>query len=66
MNMNLIHNILNFLLAIVGGLMAFDFSSVVSAGTAGTIIAILSGAKLVMNAVRDGIAGMAKPQPPVQ
>ena len=64
--MNLIHNILNFLLAIVGGLMAFDFSSIVSTGTAGTIIAILSGAKLVMNAVRDGIAGMAKPQPPVQ
>lgn len=66
MNTNLIHNILNFLLAIVGGLMAFDFSAIVSASTAGTIIAILSGAKLVMNALRDGLAGMAKAQPPVQ
>jgi hypothetical protein len=65
-NANLIHNILNFLLAIVGGLMAFDFSAVVSSSTAGTIIAVLSGAKLVMNAMRDGLAGMAKPQPPVQ
>lgn len=66
MNTNLIHNVLNFLLALVGGLMAFDFSSVVSAGTAGTIIAVLSGAKLLMNAVRDGLSGMAKAQPPVQ
>ncbi len=66
MNSNMIHNILNFLLAIVGGLMAFDFSSIVSPGTAGTIIAVLSGAKLLMNAVRDGLSGMAKPQPPVQ
>lgn len=65
-NTNLIHNILNFLLALVGGLMAFDFSSVVSASTAGTIIAVLSGAKLLMNAIRDGLAGMAKAQPPVQ
>lgn len=66
MNTNLIHNVLNFLLAIVGGLMAFDFSSIVSASTAGTIIAILSGAKLVMNALRDGLTGMTKEQPPVQ
>lgn len=66
MNTNAIHNILNFLLALVGGLMAFDFSSVVSASTAGTIIAVLSGAKLLMNAVRDGLSGMTKQQPPVQ
>lgn len=66
MNTNAIHNILNFLLAVVGGLMAFDFSSIVSPTTAGTIIAILSGAKLVMNALRDGLSGMAKTQPPVQ
>lgn len=66
MNTNLIHNVLNFLLALVGGLMAFDFSSIVSAPTAGTIIAVLSGLKLFMNAIRDGLAGMAKPQPPVE
>lgn len=65
MNMNLAHNCLNFLLALVGGLMAFDFSSIVSAPTAGKIIAVLAGAKLVMNALRDGLAGMTKPQPPV-
>ena len=66
MNTNLIHNILNFLLALVGGLMAFDFSAIVSAPMAGTIIAVLSGAKLLMNAIRDGLGGMAKSQPPVQ
>ena len=66
MNSNMIHNILNFLLAVVGGLMAFDFSAIVSPTTAGTIIAVLSGAKLVMNALRDGLAGMVNTQPPVQ
>lgn len=66
MNTNLIHNILNFLIAIVGGLGAFDFASVVSPTTAATIVSVLAGAKLVMNALRDGLAGMAKPQPPVQ
>lgn len=66
MNLNLVHNVLNFLLAIIGGLAAFDFSSIVSQSTAGLIISVLAMMKLIMNALRDGIAGMAKPQPPVQ
>lgn len=66
MNTNLIHNILNFLIAIMGGLAAFDFTAIVSQGTAGTIVGALAALKLVMNALRDGLAGMAKPQPPVQ
>lgn len=65
-NLNLVHNVLNFLLAIIGGLAAFDFSSIVSQSTAGLIISVLAMMKLIMNALRDGIAGMAKPQPPVQ
>lgn len=65
-NTNLIHNILNFLIAITAGLAGFDFSSIVSATTAGKIVAILAAAKLVMNALRDGLSGMVKPQPPVQ
>lgn len=66
MNLNLLHNILNFLIAIMGGLTAFDFTSIVSQSTAGTIVGGLAALKLVMNALRDGIAGMAKQQPPVQ
>lgn len=66
MNLNLLHNILNFLIAVMGGLAAFDFSSIVSPSTAGTIVGALAALKLVMNALRDGIAGMAKQQPPVQ
>lgn len=65
-NSNMIHNILNFLIAIVAGLAGFDFSSIVSASTAGKIVAVLAAAKLVMNALRDGLAGMVKTQPPVQ
>lgn len=65
-NSNMIHNILNFLIAIVAGLAGFDFSSIVSASTAGKIVAVLAAAKLVMNALRDGLAGMVKSQPPVQ
>lgn len=66
MNTNLIHNILNFLIAVAGGLAGFDFSSIVSQGAAGKIVAVLAAAKLVMNALRDGVAGMAKEQPPVK
>lgn len=66
MNLNLLHNILNFLIAIMGGLTAFDFSTIVSQSTAGMIVGALATAKLIMNALRDGISGMAKQQPPVQ
>lgn len=66
MNLNLVHNILNLLIAIMGGLAAFDFSTIVSQGTAGMIVGSLAAAKLIMNALRDGIAGMVKVQPPVQ
>lgn len=66
MNTNLIHNILNFLIAIIGGLAAFDFSAIVSAPTAVKIVSALAVAKLVINALRDGVAGLAKSQPPVQ
>lgn len=66
MNTNLIHNILNFLIAVMAGLAGFDFSAIVSAGTAGKIVAALATLKLIMNALRDGLSGMAKTQPPVQ
>jgi len=65
-NTNLIHNILNFLIAVIGGLAAFDFSSIVSAPTAVKIVSALAMLKLIMNALRDGIAGMVKEQPPVK
>lgn len=65
MNTNLLHNILNIAIAVVAALMAFDWSVVLAPEKAGAIIAILSAVKLIVNAIRDGIGGMTKPQPPV-
>lgn len=65
MNTNLIHNILNILIAVVGALMAFDWTVFFSQTTMGTIVGFLAGAKLVINMLRDGLAGMTQPQPPV-
>ena len=56
MNTNLIHNILNFLIAITAGLAGFDFSSIVSASTAGKIVAVLAAAKLGQTRLIDNIA----------
>lgn len=65
MNTNLLHNILNVAIAFVGAMMAFDWTVLFSQSTAGAIIAVLSAVKLFVNAVRDGLAGMTQPQPPV-
>jgi len=65
LNTNLIHNILNVAIGIVGGLAAVDWS-IITPTRAGLIVAILAGAKTLINVFRDGISGLAKPQPPVQ
>lgn len=66
MNTNLIHNILNVAIAIMGALATFDFTQFVGASTSVKIMAGLALIKLLINAVRDGLSGMTKPQPPVQ
>lgn len=65
MNTNLIHNLLNIAIAIVGGLAAVDWS-VITPTRAGLIVTILAGAKTLINVFRDGIGGLVKSQPPVQ
>lgn len=66
MNMNLAHNILNLLIVIFGSMAGFDFTAFFSVAVAGQITAGLAALKLVMNALRDGLDGMTKPQPPVE
>lgn len=65
MNSNAFHNIVNILIAVVAALMAFDWTVLFTPETGGAIIAGLSAIKLVINAIRDGLGGMTKPQPPV-
>lgn len=65
-NTNAVHNILNIVMALVAGFAAMDWSVIVSQGMAVKIVAALAAVKLVINALRDGLAGMMKPQPPVQ
>lgn len=65
-NSNAIHNLLNVAIAVLAAMAAFDWQIVFSPGTAATIIGGLATLKVVINALRDGVAGMIKPQPPVQ
>lgn len=67
MNTNLIHNILNLVMLIVAALAQFDWTSLgISSGIAVKIVGALALAKLVINVSRDGVSGLAAPQPPVQ
>ena len=67
MNSNLIHNVLNIAMIVVGGLAGFDFVGMgLDPILAGKIVAGLGTAKMIINVVRDGFAGLTKAQPPVQ
>ena len=81
MNTNLIHNILNVVIALLGGVTAFLLAtgcttlptgqlecsaSWISPTLTSVAVLVLGVAKSVINVVRDGLAGLAKPQPPVQ
>lgn len=66
MNTNLIHNIINVVIALIASAAAFDWSVFLSATAAAKIVAGLAIAKIVINAIRDGLGGLVKEQPPVQ
>jgi hypothetical protein len=67
MNTNLIHNILNVMIVIIAGLAGFDWQALgLDPALAAKIVSVLAAAKLFMNAIRDGLAGLIKKQPPVQ
>jgi hypothetical protein len=65
-NTNLIHNILNIAMIVVSGLAGFDFVGLgLDPILAAKIVSGLATAKVVINTVRDGFAGLFKTQPPV-
>ncbi len=66
LNTNLLHNILNVSMAVIGSLELIDLAPLVGVENSLKIITGMAIAKLVINLVRDGIAGLAKDQPPVQ
>lgn len=65
-NSNALHNFLNIAIVILASMAAFDWTVIFSAPTAASIAGILATLKLVINALRDGIGGMVKEQPPVK
>lgn len=81
MNSNMFHNIVNIvtmiLAAATAGLIATGCvetptgaldcaASWISPKFTGIAIMVLQGAKIAVNVVRDGIANLFKPQPPVE
>jgi hypothetical protein len=56
---------MNIIIAILAVMVAADWTGILEPRTAATLVAVASMAKLVINAIRDGLAGMVKTQPPV-
>lgn len=65
MNTNLIHNILNILIAIVPPLQAYDWTPFMSQDTALKVVGVLGLLKILINVARDGMDGLYAQQPPV-
>lgn len=71
MNTNLIHNVLNILGLLFGlwatvDLSMLGISNELAIVLAGWFLLISNSIKLVINALRDGVTGLVKSQPPVQ
>ena len=81
MNTNLLHNILNLVIALAAALTAFMVATgciQLSAGDlecsaswidpawAGAVASGLAMVKILINVVRSGLAGLYKPQPPIE
>ncbi len=66
MNTNLIHNILNVLIAIAAAASLPEVLNILPAEIAVTVAGIAATMKIVINVIRDGVTGLAKKQPPVQ
>lgn len=66
MNSNLLHNILNVVMALTAIALLPEVQAILPPELA---VAVASGAatvKLVINVIRDGITGLVKEQPPVK
>lgn len=66
-NANAVHNVINVMLLLIPVLVGFDWTAFgIDAERALLITGALSLLKLIINALRDGVAGMVKEQPPVK
>jgi hypothetical protein len=66
MNTNFLHNLLNIMIVLVPALATFDWTHFFSPEISLKIVGTLGLLKLAINAYRDGVTGMAAPQPPVK
>lgn len=64
-NTNLIHNILNILIALAAALSLPEVHAIFSPEVGLMIAGIAATMKTVLNVLRDGLAGLYKPQPPI-
>lgn len=65
-NTNTLHNVINVLILAIAAMATFDWTLFFDAKTAAMVVGGLSLSKLVINAIRDGVSGMVKIQPPVK
>ncbi|MBB4007819.1 hypothetical protein [Allorhizobium taibaishanense] len=65
MNTNLLHNIINTLIAAIPALALFDWTPFFSEAVSLKIVGLLGLAKILINTWRDGPVGMVRPQPPI-
>ena len=64
-NTNFAHNCINVLIVALPALEVFDWTPFFDAETSLKIVGGLGLAKIAINAIRDGVTGMVKTQPPV-
>lgn len=64
-NTNFLHNFLNVLMVVIPALEVFDWTPFFDPLTSLKIAGGLGLLKIVINIVRDGMAGLVKQQPPV-
>lgn len=66
MNTNLIHNFLNIAMAAVAAFSVPEVIGMLSPEFGVAVVGVLATLKTVINVIRDGLAGLAKNQPPVK
>ncbi|RUU48732.1 hypothetical protein [Mesorhizobium sp.] len=66
-NSNAAHNLINVLILLLTSLVGFDWTMFgIDAALALKITGVLTLLKILMNVVRDGVAGLVKKQPAVE
>lgn len=66
MNTNFLHNILNVAFVVIAMLSTPELMAILPPELAVKLAGVLGAVKLGINALRDGIGGLTKNQPPVK